>query len=144
MSLPPDGFGPPPPAYGPPSTPYGTPQPHPHQTPQPHPYNNPAPAYGAPAPPPPGPDFLAADKHRAVVIDSAGVSFEANGRTIDFGWRDLSNVQFRPSPAGQMLMVAVILPDGRFFECVVDARKAQILQRWLAEISYVISVYRPH
>lgn len=113
MSFPPGGFGPPP-AYGPQVTPYGT---------------------------PPGPDFLAADKTCAVVIDPAGVSFEANGQTLDFGWRDVANIQFRPSPVGHRLMVAVVVPDGRFFECVVNARKAPILQQWLAEIAYVTGVY---
>jgi hypothetical protein len=125
MSLPPGGFGPPP-AYGPQASPYGPPA-------------NP---YGAPPPhTPPAPDFLAADKTCAVVIDPAGVSFEANGQTLDFGWRDVANVQFRPSPVGHRLMVAVVIPDGRFFECVVNARKAPVLQQWLAEIAYVTSVY---
>ncbi|MEU8894204.1 hypothetical protein [Streptomyces sp. NPDC048442] len=119
---PPAGFGPPPPAFTPAPLP---PAPLPHQGFQPT----------------PGPEFLAADKHFGVVVDSAGVAFDANGQGAEFSWHELGTVQFRPSPVGHRLMVAAVLPDGRFFECVVNARKAAVLQRWLAEIAYVTGHY---
>ncbi|WP_229897392.1 hypothetical protein [Streptomyces finlayi] len=75
------------------------------------------------------------------MIDASGVSFDADGNTAEFGWGELLTVQFKPSPVGRRLMVAAVLPDGRFFECVVNARKAAVLQQWLGEIGYVVGHY---
>ncbi|MFF0741281.1 hypothetical protein ACFYVL_12870 [Streptomyces sp. NPDC004111] len=146
MSFPPGGFGPPP-AYGPQPAPYGHPQANPYQAaPQPGPYQAPPqaqfPQGPAPAPAPAsGPEFVVADKHFGVAIDATGVTFDAGGQLAEFGWHELGTVQFRPSPAGQRLMVAAVLPDGRFFECVVNARKSSVLQQWLAEIGHVVGFY---
>jgi hypothetical protein len=76
-----------------------------------------------------------------VVVDAAGVSFDADGSVAEFAWSELLTVQFKPSPVGHRLMVAAVLPDGRFFECVVNARKAAVLQQWLGEIAYVTGHY---
>ncbi|MBT2524063.1 hypothetical protein J7E91_01115 [Streptomyces sp. ISL-99] len=114
------GFGPPPPAFAPAPGP-------------------PAPFPGPPGPA--GPDFLAADRRNAVVVDAEGVSLECNGATIDFPWRDIQTVHYKPGPGGGVLMVAVVLPDGRFYEGVVAARNQAKLQAWLAELASVLGYY---
>ncbi|MGW7411220.1 hypothetical protein [Streptomyces sp. NPDC054863] len=154
-------FGPPQPGYQPPPQPGGhqpPPQPGGHQPPPHQAYHQPTPPPQGyqPTPPPqgyqpapphllhapaPGPEFIAADAHFGVVIDAAGVAFDADGQLAEFPWHELGTVQYRPSPVGQRLMVAAVLPDGRFFECVVNARKAAVLQQWLAQIAYVTSHY---
>lgn len=121
------GFGPPPPAFAP--------------APVPAPMS---PVPGPPAPGPPvaaGPDFLAADRRNAVVVDAEGVSLECNGATLDFPWRDIQTVHYKPGPGGQVLMVAVVLPDGRFYEGVVAARNQAKLQEWFAQLAPVLGFY---
>ncbi|GAA1527140.1 hypothetical protein GCM10009730_39980 [Streptomyces albidochromogenes] len=120
------GFGPPPPAFAP--------------APMPAPGAFPAPAAPA-APMPAGPDFLAADRRNALVVDAEGVSLESNGATLDFPWRDIATVHYKPGPGGEVLMVAVVLPDGRFYEGVVVARNRAKLHEWFAELGAVLAHY---
>ncbi|WP_251060219.1 hypothetical protein [Streptomyces sp. ISL-100] len=95
----------------------------------------------APVPVPAGPDFLAADRRNAVVVDAEGVSLECNGASLDFPWRDIQTVHYKAGPGGEVLMVAVVLPDGRFFEGVVAARNQAKLQEWFAELAPVLGFY---
>ncbi|MEU6469040.1 hypothetical protein ABZ927_01005 [Streptomyces massasporeus] len=145
------GFGPPPPQYAPPP-PQHAPAPPP-QAPAPSPYA-PAPSPYAPAPPyaqapPPqqpaaaGPDFLAVDKRNAVVVDASGVAFETSGLTVEFRWPEIRGVHYRASPDGKALMVAVVHVDGRFYECVVEARPRTRLQEWFPQLAWVLGHYRP-
>lgn len=138
------GFGPPPPQYGPPPPQYGTP----HHAAPPHP---PAPPHHAPAPQQPvppqpgaaGPEFLAVDRHNAVVVDAFGVVFEAGGHSLEFPWHAIRGVHYKASPDGRALMVAVVHPDGRFNECGVEARPRARLQEWFAQLARVLGHYRP-
>ncbi|MEV0095984.1 hypothetical protein [Streptomyces sp. NPDC050738] len=118
---------------------YPPPPPHPPQGfgPPPQPYAAPQ----QPQAPSPHPDFLAADRRQAIVIDADGVSFEHQGQTADFPWRHIQTVHFKAGPAGTVLMVAVVLPDGRFFEGTVSARNAATLHEWFAEIAPVLAYY---
>ncbi|WP_405777746.1 hypothetical protein [Streptomyces sp. NBC_00859] len=121
----PQGFGPPPPPYAGPYT--AAPPPVPQQPAGPASFDG-------------GPDFLAADRHNAVVVDSEGVSFERGGRTADFAWGHIQSVPYT-GRGDTVLMVAVVLTDGRFFECAVDARSRGRLQQWFAELAPVIGYY---
>ncbi|MFJ4560187.1 hypothetical protein ACIP4Q_29515 [Streptomyces massasporeus] len=144
------GFGPPPPQYAPPP-PQHAPAPPP-QAPAPSPYAPaqpyaPAPPY-AQAPPPQqpaaaGPDFLAVDKRNAVVVDASGVAFETSGLTVEFRWPEIRGVHYRASPDGKALMVGVVHVDGRFYECVVEARPRTRLQEWFPQLAWVLGHYRP-
>ncbi|MFH9061866.1 hypothetical protein ACH4GM_11715 [Streptomyces coeruleorubidus] len=125
------GFGPPPPQYAPAPPPYAPAQP---------PYTQ--------APPPPqqaaaGPDFLAVDKRNAVVVDASGVAFETSGLTVEFRWPEIRGVHYRASPDGKALMVAVVHMDGRFYECVVEAKPRTRLQEWFPQLAWVLGHYRP-
>ncbi|KUO21889.1 hypothetical protein [Streptomyces dysideae] len=121
---PPQGFGPPPPQYAPtPPPPYAPPQPQPVQ--------------------PAGPEFLAVDRHNAVVIDATGVSFENHGLTADFPWQEIRSVHYQAAPTGNGVMVAVIHLDGRFYECAVDAKRRDRLQKWFGQLAAVLGYYRP-
>ncbi|WP_435282227.1 hypothetical protein [Streptomyces koelreuteriae] len=128
------GFGPPPPQYAPAPPPqYAPPVP---------------PSYGqAGQVPPPqvpaGPDFLAVDKRNAVVVDASGVAFESSGQTIEFRWPEIRGVHYRASPDGKALMVAVVHMDGRFYECVVEAKPRTRLQEWFPQLAWVLGHYRP-
>ncbi|MFI5962616.1 hypothetical protein ACIA8J_10650 [Streptomyces asoensis] len=127
---PPQGFGPPPPQYAPPQ--YVPPQ----YAPQPA---------VPPAVPPsgPGPEFLAVDRRNAVVVDASGVAFEMYDITVDFPWSEIRSVHYKASPDGKALMVAVVHPDGRVYECVVRARPRERLQAWFAQLAWVLGHYRP-
>jgi hypothetical protein len=125
------GFGPPPPQYAPAPPAYAPAQP---------PYTQ--------APPPPqqaaaGPDFLAVDKRNAVVVDASGVAFESSGQTIEFRWPEIRGVHYRASPDGRALMVSVVHMDGRFYECVVQAKPRTRLQEWFPQLAWVLGHYRP-
>ncbi|MFB7928785.1 hypothetical protein ACFC4C_06715 [Streptomyces sp. NPDC056039] len=128
------GFGPPPPQYAPAPPPqYAPPVP---------------PSYGqagqVPHPQvPAGPDFLAVDKRNAVVVDASGVAFESSGQTIEFRWPEIRGVHYRASPDGKALMVAVVHMDGRFYECVVEAKPRTRLQEWFPQLAWVLGHYRP-
>ncbi|WP_328378439.1 hypothetical protein OHB13_23910 [Streptomyces sp. NBC_00440] len=119
----PQGFGPPPPPYAP------APPPVPQQ-----PAGSASFADG-------GPDFLATDRRNAVVVDSEGVSFERGGRTADFAWSHIRAVPYKGSYGGTTLMVAVVLADGLYYECAVDARNGATLQQWFVELAPVLGYY---
>ncbi|MEU7717813.1 hypothetical protein [Streptomyces tibetensis] len=138
------GFGPPPPQYAPAPPPHAAP---PYaRAPQQPPYAQaPQQAY-ATAPSQPaagGPDFLAVDKRNAVVVDASGVAFESSGLSIEFRWPEIRSVHYQASPNGKALMVAVIHLDGRFFECVVEAKPRSRLQEWFPQLAWVLGHYRP-
>lgn len=122
------GFGPPPPL-----PPYA-PQDPPRYAPQ---------AGPPPGPPPAGPEFLAVDKHNAVVVDASGVAFEMYDITVDFPWPEIRSVHYRASPNGKALMVAVVHLDGTVYECVVTAKPRERLQGWFAQLAWVLGFYRP-
>ncbi|MEU6529604.1 hypothetical protein ABZ869_10485 [Streptomyces sp. NPDC046928] len=129
------GFGPPPPQYAP------------HQAPAPPPHAPAQPGYG-PVPPQPqqqaaGPEFLAVDKRNAVVIDASGVVFEMYGLSVEFRWPEIRSVHYKASPNGKALMVAVVHQDGRFYECVVEAKPRARLQEWFPQLAWVLGHYRP-
>ncbi|WP_240436741.1 hypothetical protein [Streptomyces sporangiiformans] len=142
-SQPPQGFGPPPPSYAP-QNPYA------QQTPQ-HAPQNPyaqqaAPYPPAPTPPQPpaqGPDFVAADRHNAVVVDAEGVSFENHGMNAEFPWPVIRSVHYKPGATGRGLMVAVVHVDGSVYECGVDAKRRERLQEWFGQLASVLGYYRP-
>ncbi|AWE52146.1 hypothetical protein ACFXGG_18195 [Streptomyces nigra] len=129
------GFGPPPPQYAP------------HQAPAPPPYAPAQPGHG-PVPPQPGPqaagpEFLAVDKRNAVVVDASGVVFEMYGLSVEFRWPEIRSVHYRASPNGKALMVAVVHQDGRFYECVVEAKPRARLREWFPQLAWVLGHYRP-
>ncbi|WP_030232938.1 hypothetical protein [Streptomyces sp. NRRL S-455] len=144
------GFGPPPPQYAPAPPPYApaappyAPAPPPY-APAPPPYAAAPPPYGQvpPQPVPAGPDFLAVDKRNAVVVDASGVAFELSGHSLEFRWPEIRSVHYQASPNGKALMVAVIHMDGRFFECVVEAKPRSRLQEWFPQLAQVLGHYRP-
>lgn len=137
------GFGPPPPQFAPAQPPYAPVQPsyapvQPSYDPAQTPYT-PAPPQPAPA----GPEFLAIDKRNAVVVDASGVAFEMSGLTIEFQWPEVGSVHYKASPDGKALMVAVVHVDGRFYECVVEAKPRTRLQEWFSQLAWVLGHYRP-
>ncbi|KUN10798.1 hypothetical protein [Streptomyces canus] len=127
----------PPPPHGNPPQPYGAP---PGFGPPP------PPSAFAPQPPqeaPDGPEFMAVDRHNSVVVDSAGVAFEDHGHATEFPWHEIRSVHYKAGPGGKTLMMAVIHLDGRFYECVVDAKSRDTLGRWFAQLAPVLGYYRP-
>ncbi|MFJ4535878.1 hypothetical protein ACIP39_07875 [Streptomyces tibetensis] len=131
------GFGPPPPQYAPAQPPYAAPQ-YAQAPQQPPPY-----AQAPSQPAADGPDFLAVDKRNAVVVDASGVAFESSGLSIEFRWPEIRSVHYQASPNGKALMVAVVHMDGRFFECVVEAKPRSRLQEWFPRLAWVLGHYRP-
>ncbi|MGW0615318.1 hypothetical protein [Streptomyces sp. NPDC002788] len=126
------GFGPPPPQYAPAQAPYAQ-----------APYAQAPYAQAPPQPASTGPDFLAVDKRNAVVVDASGVAFESSGLSIEFRWPEIRSVHYQASPNGKALMVAVVHVDGRFFECVVEAKPRSRLQEWFPQLAWVLGHYRP-
>lgn len=125
------GFGPPPPQFAP-------------QHPPAQPPYAPVPGQPVPTQPvPAGPEFLAVDKRNAVVVDASGVVFEMSGLTIEFRWPEIRGVHYKASPDGKALMVAVVHMDGRFYECVVEAKPRTRLQEWFPQLAWVLGHYRP-
>ncbi|WP_189110190.1 hypothetical protein [Streptomyces camponoticapitis] len=125
-------FGPPPPAYPPAPAP-------PAYPPAPAPGPAPVPAYGA-VPPNVNPEFLVADRHSGIVIDETGVTFDFEGQSAEFPWSDIQSVHSKPG-GGHRLMVAVVLPGGKFYECGVKARNRMTLEQWVRHLGYVLHVY---
>ncbi|WP_156723337.1 hypothetical protein [Streptomyces apocyni] len=123
------GFGPPPPGFTPPPPPSYVPD---AQAPAPY-----LPDLGAG--PAPFPDFLASDRHSAVVIDEDGARLEQRGLSIDFTWAEIRTIHY----TGQFgwLLVGVMHTDGRFYECRVRATRQDQLHEWLTEIAPVIGYY---
>ncbi|MDG4858488.1 hypothetical protein P8605_10040 [Streptomyces sp. T-3] len=146
-----DGM-PPQPGFGPPQPGAFPPPPAHAPAPAPAPAPSPAPGY-APAPPqyqqfqqfqqpqPAGPEFLAVDKHNAVVVDIEGISFDRNGQTADFPWAQISQVHY--TAQGTHLLVGVTHAGGHFFECRVNAKRQDQLHQWFAQLAPVLGHYRP-
>ncbi|MEV5724738.1 hypothetical protein ACFV83_04385 [Streptomyces pharetrae] len=118
------------------------PPPFGHQPPPPPGFGPPPPQY-APHPVPAGPDFMAVDRHCSIVVDAEGVTFEINDVTAEFPWPEIRSVHYRPSPSGKHLMMGVIHLDGRFYECVVEARPRTKLGEWFTRLQAVLGYYRP-
>lgn len=124
--------------YGPvPGNPYAQPQPQPQIQVQPQPPAY-APSY---APPHQNPEFLAADSRSGIVVDETGVTFDFEGQSAEFPWSDIQSVHSKPGVGGHRLMVAVVLPGGKFYECGVKARNSVTLNHWFRDLGYVLSVY---
>lgn len=128
------------PYLGPPSPP----QPNPYLSPPPHPprnaYVNP---YVNPYPQPDphaNPEFLAADSRSGIVIDESGVTFDFEGESAEFPWAEIQSVHSKPG-GGHRLMVAVVLPGGKFYECGVKARNRLTLEHWFRDLGHVLHVY---
>ncbi|GHI06796.1 hypothetical protein AQI88_29945 [Streptomyces cellostaticus] len=134
-----------PPPYGN-QPPYGQ-QPPPPPATAPSGFGPPPPQYAyAPTPPQPpvdGPEFMAVDRHNSIVVDAEGVAFENHGLSADFPWQQIRSAHFKASPSGRALMLAVVLVDGRVFECVVEAKPRAKLGEWFAQLAAVLSYYRP-
>ncbi|MEV8425932.1 hypothetical protein [Streptomyces niveus] len=127
--------------YGPvPGNPYAQPQPGPQSAPQPV-YAQP-PAY-APSYPPPhhNPEFLAADSRSGIVVDENGVTFDFEGQSAEFPWSEIQSIHSKPGVGGHRLMVAVVLPRGKFYECGVKARNSVTLNQWFRDLGHVLGVY---
>ena len=107
------------------------------------------PQYGQPAPPPypqqptEGPEFMAVDRNNSIVVDSAGVAFEDHGYSAEFPWHEVRSVHYKAGPNGKTLMMAVIHVDGRFYECVVDAKGRDLLGQWFAQLAAILGYYKP-
>ncbi|WP_239158288.1 hypothetical protein [Streptomyces sp. SID13726] len=140
------GYGPAAPGFGPPTPPPPPPQPYGHPAPPP-------PQYGHPAPPPyphqyaqqptDTPEFMAVDRHNSIVVDSAGVAFEDHGYSAEFPWHEIRSVHYKAGPNGKTLMMAVVHMDGRFYECVVDAKNRDLLGQWFAQLAAILGYYKP-
>lgn len=127
--------------------PYGNQPAYGQQPPPPQGFGPPPPQYAyAPTPPQPpagGPEFMAVDRHNSIVVDTEGVAFEIHGQSLEFPWQQIRSAHFKASPNGKALMMAVIHPNGMFYECVVEARPRTKLAEWFAELAAVLSYYRP-
>ncbi|MER6346660.1 hypothetical protein ACWC10_13115 [Streptomyces sp. NPDC001595] len=86
---------------------------------------------------------MAVDRHCSIVVDAEGVAFEINDVTAEFPWPEVRSVHYRASPSGKHLMMGVIHLDGRFYECVVEAKPRTKLQEWFAHLHQVLAFYRP-
>ncbi|HLL36802.1 hypothetical protein [Streptomyces sp.] len=86
---------------------------------------------------------MAVDRHSSIVVDAEGVSFEINDVTAEFPWPEVRSVHYKASPSGKHLMMGVIHLDGRFYECVVEAKPRTKLGEWFAQLQAVLGFYRP-
>ncbi|MFE6024339.1 hypothetical protein [Streptomyces niveus] len=129
--------------YGPvPGNPYAQPQPAPQPAPQPV-YAQPpayAPSYAQP-PAHHNPEFLAADSRSGIVVDENGVTFDFEGQSAEFPWSEIQSIHSKPGVGGHRLMVAVVLPGGKFYECGVKARNSVTLNHWFRDLGHVLGVY---
>ncbi|MEU9744291.1 hypothetical protein [Streptomyces niveus] len=129
--------------YGPvPGNPYAQPAPQPVYA-QPPTYAPPQPPAYAPSYPPPHhkPEFLAADSRSGIVVDENGVTFDFEGQSAEFPWSEIQSIHSKPGVGGHRLMVAVVLPGGKFYECGVKARNSVTLNHWFRDLGHVLSVY---
>ncbi|MPY60406.1 hypothetical protein FNH08_25570 [Streptomyces spongiae] len=86
---------------------------------------------------------MAVDRHNSIVVDASGVAFEDHGLSIDFSWPEIRSVHYRPHTNGRALVMGVVHVDGRFYECVADAKRQDRLQEWCAQLLAVLQYYRP-
>ncbi|MEV4997356.1 hypothetical protein [Streptomyces niveus] len=141
--------------YGPvPGNPYAQPQPQPQPQSAPQPVHAQPPAYAPPQPAPPAyapsyaqppahhnPEFLAADSRSGIVVDENGVTFDFEGQSAEFPWSEIQSIHSKPGAGGHRLMVAVVLPGGKFYECGVKARNSVTLNQWFRDLGHVLGVY---
>ncbi|GGL76813.1 hypothetical protein GCM10010129_20750 [Streptomyces fumigatiscleroticus] len=83
------------------------------------------------------------DRHNSIVVDASGVCFEDRGRTAEFPWSCVRSVHYRPNSTGKGLVMGVVHVDGRFYECVVDAKRRDRLHEWFTQLIPVLRYYRP-
>ncbi|MGN5631686.1 serine/threonine-protein kinase [Streptomyces sp. AC154] len=84
--------------------------------------------------------FLAVAPDSALMIDEMGVTIDFRFRSLQFGWDEITTVQYAPE-GPKHLRVVVHLHDGTAHPCLLAARRRSRLKQWLQDLPMILACF---
>ncbi|GGP47160.1 hypothetical protein GCM10010278_25150 [Streptomyces melanogenes] len=88
-----------------------------------------------------GPTLSASDRRGSITADRAGIRLCLDGEEADFGWDELSAVEYATSRWNRRFAVTVHLPRPRWFRMDVQAEDRASLAQWSEQLEEVLNAY---
>ncbi|WP_101386453.1 hypothetical protein [Streptomyces sp. TLI_146] len=88
-----------------------------------------------------GPTLSASDRRGSITADHAGIRLCLDGEEADFGWDELSAVEYATSRWNRRFAVTVHLPRPRWFRMDVQAEDRASLAQWSEQLEEVLNAY---
>ncbi|WP_329395623.1 hypothetical protein [Streptomyces melanogenes] len=88
-----------------------------------------------------GPTLSASDRRGSITADHAGIRLRLDGEEADFGWDELSAVEYATSRWNRRFAVTVHLPRPRWFRMDVQAEDRASLAQWSEQLEEVLNAY---
>lgn len=88
-----------------------------------------------------GPALVASDRRGSITADRSGVRLRLDDEEADFGWDELSAVEYATSRWNRRFTVTVHLPRPRWFRMDVQAEDRASLAQWSEQLEEVLNAY---
>ncbi|MFK8906926.1 hypothetical protein [Streptomyces sp. YS-3] len=103
--------------------------------------DDPAPERPGPGAADDGPVFSVSDRRGAITADRSGIRLSLDGEEAEFGWDELSAVEYATSRWTRRFTITVHLPRPRWFRNDVQADDRASLDRWSEQLEEVLNAY---
>lgn len=103
--------------------------------------DDPAPGHPVPGAAEDGPAFLASDRRGSITADRSGIRLRLDDEEADFGWDELSAVEYATSRWTRRFTITVHLPRPRWFRMDVQAEDRASLAQWSEQLEEVLNAY---
>ncbi|WHM40575.1 hypothetical protein [Streptomyces sp. BPTC-684] len=88
-----------------------------------------------------GPALSVSDRRGSITADHSGIRLRLDDEEADFGWDELSAVEYATSRWNRRFTVTVHLPRPRWFRMDVQAEDRASLAQWSEQLEDVLNAY---
>lgn len=88
-----------------------------------------------------GPVFSASDRRGSITADRSGIRLCLDGEEAEFGWDELSAVEYATSRWNRRFTITVHLPRPRWFRNDIQAADRASLAQWSEQLEEVLNAY---
>lgn len=88
-----------------------------------------------------GPVFSVSDRRGGITADRSGIRLRLDGEEAEFGWEELSAVEYATSRWTRRFTITVHLPRPRWFRNDVQAEDRAHLEQWSEQLEEVLNAY---
>ncbi|MEU4348030.1 hypothetical protein [Streptomyces sp. NPDC023838] len=88
-----------------------------------------------------GPVLFASDRRGSITADRSGIRLRLDDEEADFGWDELSAVEYATSRWSRRFTITVHLPRPRWFRTDVQAEDRASLAQWSEQLEEVLNAY---
>lgn len=103
--------------------------------------DDPAPEPPAPGAAEDGPVLLVSDRRGSITADHSGIRLRLDDEEAEFGWDELSAVEYATSRWTRRFTITVHLPRPRWFRMDVQAEDRASLAQWSEQLEEVLNAY---